>query len=116
MSKQRENYNGFVYQFAGGEYSGKMFNYHELEAAGMINGYSKNWSVERASGRIVHREELDDQPKVDGYLGPMYDGVRYVVGGRLKYGFDCTDEEKATCKTLTVIRYDTQQVYDALSR
>ena len=39
MSKQRENYNGFVYQFAGGEYSGKMFNYHELEAAGMINGY-----------------------------------------------------------------------------
>lgn len=60
MSK-RENYTGFVYQFIGGTYGGKSFNYHELEVSGMINGYSKNWSAERANGRTVPREELDDQ-------------------------------------------------------
>lgn len=115
MSK-RENYKGFIYQFIGGKYGGRTLNYNELELSKMINGYSKNWSAERANGRIVPRDELDDQPKVDGYLGPMYDGVRYISDGRLKYGFECTDEEKASCKVLHVIRYETQKVYDMFNR
>lgn len=115
MSK-RESYKGFVYQLVGGVYGGKTFNYHELEVRGLIKGYSENLSYERENGRVVHREELDDQPKVDGYLGPMYDGVRYIVDGKMKYAFDCTDEEKASCKTLHVIRYETQEAYNMLSR
>lgn len=115
MSK-KESYKGFVYQFVGGVYGGKTFNYHELEVRGLIKGYSENLSAERANGRVVHREELDDQPKVDGYLGPMYDGVRYIVGGQMKYGFNCTEEEKASSRSLCVIRYETPKVYETLSR
>lgn len=113
---EKENYRDYVYQFFGGVYGGKTFNYHELEARGLINGYSKNWSAERANGRTVPREELDDQPKTNGYLGPMYDGVRYIVDGKMKYAFECTEEEKVSSRILHVIRYETPNVYEMLSR
>lgn len=113
---KRENYTGFVYQFVGGAYGGKIFNYQELEARGLINGYSNNWSAERENGRVVPREELDNQPKTNGYLGPMYDGVRYIVDGRMKYAFECTEEEKMSSRSLHVIRYETQEVYNMMSR
>lgn len=47
-------------------------------------------SDERNMGVLVHREELDNLPKFEGFLGPMWDGNR--------------------------VRYETQEVYNALSR
>lgn len=51
---------------------------------------SMDWSEERAMGACVPREELDEAPLVDGYLSPMWDGG--------------------------MLRYETQEVYDVLSR
>lgn len=52
--------------------------------------FSTDWSKERSEGRCVPRKELDNQPHVDGYLGPMWDCGKF--------------------------RYETQEVYNMLSR
>ncbi len=113
---EKKNYRNFVYQFVGGVYGGKTFNYHEVEVRGLIKKFSENWSSERANGRCVPREELDNQPVIDGYLGPMYDGVRYIVDGQMKRERDCTEEEKSKNRCVCVIRYESPDVYERLSR
>lgn len=70
----------------------------------------------RKAGGFCCRPELDNQPEINGLLGPMWDGERYIVNGELKYKFDCTAEEKATCERVGVVRYESFAVYDALSR
>ena len=75
--------------FVGGRYNGMVVTAEELEAMG--NGRrSEDLSELRARGCLVHRAELDNQPLVDGYLSPMWDGGR--------------------------LRYETYEVYDMLSR
>lgn len=39
-----------------------------------IRGYETDLSKERAAGILVHRAELDNRPKYEGFLGPMWDG------------------------------------------
>lgn len=56
----------------------------------IVSGYTDNRSGECNMGVLVYREELDNLPKFEGFLGPMWDGDR--------------------------VRYETQEVYDALSR
>lgn len=74
--------------FVGGRFHGMVVTAEQLEAMG--NGRrSLDLSAERAKGCCVHRAELDNQPLVDGYLSPMWDGGR--------------------------LRYETQEVYDLLS-
>lgn len=43
------------------------------------NGTSVDYSRERKNGVIVPREELDNQPTFEGFVGPMWDGdkLRY---------------------------------------
>lgn len=55
-----------------------------------IKGYSEDLSEERAKGYCVHRAELDNQPEFEGFLGPMWDGG--------------------------MLRYETPEIYDILSR
>ena len=55
-----------------------------------IKGYTEDLSELRAQGRCVHRKELDNQPIFDGFLGPMWDGG--------------------------ILRYETPEIYDMLSR
>lgn len=78
--------------FAGGRYNGMTVEVADIYVNGMWNGLtSEDHSALRANGVIgVPRKELDNQPKVDGYLGPMWDGDG--------------------------LRYETQEVYDMLSR
>lgn len=54
-----------------------------------IRGYETDLSKERALGYLVHREELDNRPKYEGFLGPMWDGGDF--------------------------RYETEEIYDLLS-
>lgn len=89
-----------VYEFVGGRYH-KMRMPKEAVVAIGNGGYTKNWSKERATGALVPREELDNQPLVEGYAGPMWDGLR-------KDGFN--DE------TYAVLRYESFGVYEELSR
>lgn len=89
-----------VYEFVGGEYHNMRMPLEAVKALG--NGrFSKDWSMERQSGGMVPREELDNQPLVDGYLAPMWDGVR---------------RDNRTGEQYAVLRYETCSVYDMLSR
>lgn len=106
----------YLYNFVGGEYNGKMWHYAALEVRNLIKGYSDDLSEIRAQGALCKRAELDNQPLIEGYLPPMYDGVRYEVNGVLKYDFQCTDAEKAGKEPIHIIRYETQEAYDILSR
>lgn len=76
--------------FVGGRLNGCTMEVDEIITKGLWNGkFSTDWSEYRNRGALVPRAELDNQPKVDGYLGPMWDGG--------------------------VLRYETQDVYDMLS-
>lgn len=67
-----------LYAFVGGKYDGQVMRRHEVEA--ISDGtLTENLSDARARGSWVHRAELDDQPQVKGYCGPMWDG------GTLRY-------------------------------
>lgn len=74
--------------FVGGRYHGLYMTHEELKKVG--NGkYSIRWSAFKYHNPLTDNVNLEDQPLVDGYLGPMWDG-----------GY---------------LRYETQEVYDALS-
>lgn len=74
--------------FAGGRFNNMVMSMEEVRKIG--NGrFSTDFSKERAMGATVPRKELDNQPQVDGYLGPMWDGGK--------------------------LRYETQEVYNLLS-
>ena len=71
--------------FVGGKYNRQVMSIEKVKTIG--NGrYTKDLTELRNNGICVHREELDNQPLVDGYLSPMWDGGR--------------------------LRYETQEVYD----
>lgn len=61
----------------------------------IISGYTKDETVRRNQGYIVHRQELDNRPEFKGFLGPMWNGV---------------DEEGSP-----IFRYETQEMYDLFS-
>lgn len=103
-----------VYEFVGGERNGARYNQEQVEQ--FASGHTRSWEAERKLRRPVPRKELDNQPTVDGYLGPMWDGIRYVVDGDMKYGFELTEAQKEGLPTVAILRYETQAVYDMLSR
>lgn len=105
----------YLYEFVGGEFNGKMWRYAALEVRNLIKGYSKDLSELRATGALCKRAELDNQPLIDGYMPPMYDGVRYRINGVLKSEWQCTEEQKANAEKIHIIRYETEEVYDMLS-
>lgn len=55
----------------------------------------KNEEIDGKEDRTNLKKELQGQPKVRGFLGPMWDGI---LDGK------------------NVIRYETQEVYDIMSR
>lgn len=64
--------------FVGGRYNGITMNVEDVIKIG--NGkFTEDLTHVRNNGGWCHREELDNQPKVDGYAGPMWngDGLRY---------------------------------------
>lgn len=54
-----------------------------------VMGRTEDMTELRNKGFIVHREELDNQPIYEGFLGPMWDG--------------------------NMLRYETSSVYNMLS-
>lgn len=89
----------YVYEFVGGRYDKMRMPKEAVVAIG--NGrFSPDYSAARESGALVPREDLDNQPLVDGYVGPFWDGLRVELETFESYG---------------VIRYETQVVYNMLS-
>ena len=76
--------------FVGGKLNGKMMDVEEVKKNYWNGELSEDCSELRAKGILCHRAELDNQPMVDGYLSPMWDGDK--------------------------LRYETFAVYDMLSR
>lgn len=98
------------YQFCGGPLSGTTMVRSEVEL--IAEGHTPDKSRERLAGQLVTRKELDNQPKVAGYLGPMWDGERYLLdGGMMVHKFQCVDMAKVV-EIVGVIRYETQEVYN----
>lgn len=64
--------------FVGGRYNGLEVDHDELLRLGNGN-FTPDCSYKRKLGILCTREELDNQPKIDGYLSPMWDGdkLRY---------------------------------------
>ena len=103
----------YRYEFIGGPLNGRKLEHEEVEQ--IATGHTPYRGRERALGALVAREELDGQPTVKGYLGPMWDGLRYEVDGQLRSDWELTDEEKAGKEPIAILRYETQEVYDTLS-
>ena len=79
----------FMCEFVGGKYNGWQVPVSYVRAHLGNGRLTEDLSAVRARGGVVHRAELDNQPKVDGYLGPMWDGGH--------------------------LRYETQEIYNMLS-
>ena len=60
-------------------------------------GYTEDLTEHRNRGALVHRAELDNQPEFDGYCGPMWDGTKEN-------------------DSIGILRYETWETYDMLSR
>ena len=77
-------------QFVGGKLDGQILSVEAVKRWHGNGKFTEDLSEIRARGGCVHRAELDNQPMVDGYLSPMWDGG--------------------------MLRYETPEVYDMLSR
>ena len=89
------NETGYLYELVGGEYAG---TYTREEAEKLPIKEPELTADEddiRNNGGFTHRKELDNQLQFKGYLGPMWNGTKDGKG---------------------VIRYETQQVYNQLSK
>ncbi len=76
--------------FVGGRLNGKTMSIVEVLHKHCNGKFTEDLSAIRAAGGFCHSPVLDNQPLVDGYLSPMLDGG--------------------------MLRYETQEVYDFLSR
>ena len=103
----------YRYEFVGGPLAGRQMQHEEVEK--IATGHTPYRDRERALGGFGPRWELDGQPTVKGYLGPMWDGTRYEVDGRLRSDWELTEEEKAGKEPIAILRYETQKVYNELS-
>ncbi len=74
--------------FVGGPFNGQKIN-HALLMAMKCKGYTPRWSQMNGINHSLDYVCLEDQPVIEGYLSPCMDG-----------GY---------------LRYETQEVYDALS-
>lgn len=87
----------FAYQFVGGPLNNVTFT-NPNDAWAFSEGKTEDLTAMRNAGMLVHRVELDNQPKFHGYLGPMWNGTHEIKGAEY-----------------AILRYETQEVYNALS-
>lgn len=79
--------------FIGGWLNNQMFaDVNDAKNVIQCTGYTEDLTEIRNQGGCCHRAELDNQPLFEGYLSPMWD------------------------ESLNSLRYETQEVYDVLSR
>lgn len=83
----------YQYEFVGGSLNGKIMTREEIDKIAI--GKTEDMEEYRKKGATTHRKELDNQPIVEEYLGPMFNGISY---GTIH------------------LRYETQEVYDIVSR
>lgn len=65
----------YLYVFYDGKLNGKVLTREQINE--IASRTTQDFHKEREKGLLVHREELDNQPMVDGYLGPMFEKIDY---------------------------------------
>ena len=65
----------YLYVFHGGKLNRKILTKKQIEKLSTEN--TIDFSEERKKGLPVHSKDLDNQPIVEGYLGPMFEDVDY---------------------------------------
>lgn len=83
----------YLYKFVGGNLDRKILTREEIDK--IATGITENIEKLRAKGATTHGKELDNQPIVKGYLGPMFEKIDY---GKI------------------YLRYETQEIYDMVSK
>lgn len=102
-----------LYSFYGGELDGQQFPREVVEQ--ICDGHTPDNTLQRLMGGLCPRKELDYQPTVAGYCGPMYDGTRYVMeDGTIKRDYDIVDKRQVRY-TQVVLRYETAEYYNEMS-
>lgn len=102
-----------LYSFYGGELDGVQFPREMVEA--IAEGHTPDYAVGRKMGGLYPRKELDNQPTVAGYCGPMWDGYRHVMeDGTVKHDYEITDTTQIRY-SMAVLRYETPEFYGAMS-
>ena len=66
-------------RFVGGRLNGLVTTTEEIFLTHWNGKFTPNNAEKRARGILCARAELDNQPKVNGYVGPMWNGdhLRY---------------------------------------
>ena len=98
------------YEFIGGALPRRFYVRSEVEE--MAVGHTPDRSRERLAGMLVPRKELDNQPKVAGFIGPM---CYMLDSGMIVHTFEKVDLAHVV-EIVGIIRYETQETYDILSR
>lgn len=72
-------YNDIIYKyiFFGGNLNGKTFSKRQIKK--ITVSLTEDGTVTRTNGGVTHRKELDNQPIVKGYLGPMYERIDFGI-------------------------------------
>lgn len=83
----------YLYEFVGGSLNGKILTREEIDKIAI--GITENMEKQREEGATTHRKELDKQPIVKEYLGPMFEKIDY---GKI------------------YLRYETEEIYDITSK
>lgn len=65
----------YLYEFYGGKLNNKVLTRQQIDK--ISNGLTRDYSTERKDGLLMHKKELNNQPTVEGYLGPMYNRIDY---------------------------------------
>lgn len=78
MERTEAHNDGFPVIIIGGSLQGKYTRKDIIEKF-CIGKYTQDCSEVRARGIIIQRKELDRQPKIPGYVGPIWDNgiLRY---------------------------------------
>ena len=82
----------YIYKFFGGKLNKSILTREQIDK--ISDGLTTDYNNERKIRITAHRKELDNQPTVKEYLGPIYENIGY---GKI------------------YLRYETQEIYDMLS-
>lgn len=99
----------FMCEFVGGRWNGRKVELEE--AVKYATGKTEDLSKVRKNGGFCRRVELDNKPTFDGYLSPMWDGLRYCG----MYEFEVSERIKRSVEPVAILRYETQEVYNMMS-
>ena len=83
----------FLYEFVGGSLNGKIMTREEIEKLAI--GKTMDMQEYRKNGGTTPMKELDNQPIIKDYLGPMFNGISAGI---------------------IHLRYETQEIYDEISK